>query len=133
MKYIKSYKLFESMDMYENTLITVKEFNDLVKERSILMTDEEVLEITNHINKKYSSKYNIEISHIEHWVLIYLIYFMSGKSKITLEHTISIYKLTDEWFAISYDISSRISTTYYKCDEMQGLFNQIDELFDLYV
>jgi hypothetical protein len=119
-------------DMYENTIINVVEYNTLIDERWMQMSANEIEEIGKHINK-YSSECDIKIEKydVNRLDISYLIVSIRKYSRYI---SFTIVKITDEWFTINLIISTgSVQHIYYKCDEIHGLLNQIDQIIKTYI
>jgi hypothetical protein len=151
-KKFKQYIKEVSLDKYENIKIDHDECNNLVETNAIEITEDDIKKIDKHLKSKYD---NMKISNGSN-----ISYYLEGipfkrktineyPASIRLDSTkkikgkgeilhpaaayIDIYKLTDDWFLLSFLRSDGIQFQDYKCDEMQGLLNQIDELIETYL
>ena len=130
---IKKFNQFtEGYNTYDNVIInTHEEYYDLLKDRAITMDNKEFDEIKTHMDK-YSTNFKIEISEIRMADVV-----GTGTQVKIFKSSLDfyIYKLTDDWFALSFIVMENRLWRFkdYKCDEMQGLLNQIDESIKKYL
>jgi hypothetical protein len=140
---IKKFNQFikESVDKYENSAIGVGEMNDLVEERSVTITENEMKEIEDYLNE-YSQ--DIEITTSTQMITkrkvtylnVVIVNHFQPLCHLPSRSFMSIAKLTDDWFILSFTNSSlikRIGTERYKCDELKGLLIKIEELIKTHI
>jgi hypothetical protein len=134
---IKKFNQFlkeELNNKYENSVISAAEFLILLDERWIKMSNSEIDEIEKYINSKYSQEYEIKIDTRSKNVNAssIIVSMKNNKMRTALKFNLkyaafSVCKLTDEWFVVNL-ATYRHPNIHYKCDEMRGLLNQIDEI-----
>ena len=141
MRYIKSYKVFESID-FENKEISTSEFHELIKKREIFSKKETdiLTKIPKDVGIYTDAKCTYEFGIVPPSKFSIKRFFKgddydvdSIKYKIGQYRTVHLYKLPDYYYLLSlgYRTGKAHRSYYMKCDDILGAKKMIDDLMDL--